>query len=63
MLMRTVGLFLLGACAGAATLLTEPAPAQAGPCFDRCKTRCHLPMGYRICRDDCSHACKWRRRY
>jgi hypothetical protein len=39
-------------------LQTAPAEAQYNRCFDRCMTRCHLPMGYRTCRDDCSIGCR-----
>ena len=45
----TLGIGLLGA----------PSPAQAGPCFDRCMTRCHLPIGYAYCRNRCTNMC-WR---
>lgn len=42
-------------------VLGGAAPALAGPCFDRCMTRCHLPMGYRICRNRCFDVCDRRR--
>lgn len=33
-------------------------------CFDRCMTRCHLPKGYPLCRDDCRAYCgSYRRPY
>ena len=37
--------------------LTGATPAKAGVCFDRCMTRCHLPMGYRYCRNSCFYRC------
>lgn len=60
---RKCGLALLGLCIGCLTQLVEVQPARADRCFDRCMTRCHLPMGYRYCRNDCFHACDRRRRY
>ena len=44
---------------GAGTL-SSPSPALANRCFDRCMTRCHMPMGYRICRNDCNYRCNRR---
>ena len=54
-----VMLLVAGATLGA-VLLTAPSPAQAGPCFDRCMTRCHLPSGYGRCRNGCFYMCRRR---
>lgn len=37
---------------------TAPAEAQYNRCFDRCMTRCHMPIGFRSCRDDCDRGCR-----
>lgn len=34
-----------------------PAPAEAGPCFDRCMTRCNMARGYTPCRLRCFKVC------
>lgn len=52
---------ILGSLVGTALLgwglQTAPAGAQYNRCFDRCMTRCNLPIGYRSCRNDCSIGC------
>jgi hypothetical protein len=54
--------FYLSAMLAVATLglgiVGAPAPAAAGPCFDRCMTNCNLARGYSPCRIKCSNVCQ-----
>ena len=62
MIARSIATTILGMSLFAGGAATFPSAAQAGACFDRCMTRCHLPSGYRYCRNDCFYLCD-RRRY
>jgi hypothetical protein len=52
---------LCGAMAAAAFLIGvagAPTLVEAGPCFDRCMTRCNLARGYSPCRGKCFNRCQ-----